>query len=90
MKPIKLVNESALGIYRFSWKASTGIRCEVLWSAGVSAPLFSFFIIGRQRVSDPIPIRNPDRFGWNGPPRKLADFKAFAERFAQACEDDAE
>jgi hypothetical protein len=83
---IKLVNESALGIYHFSWKSGTGGRCEVLWCQGAPFPSFTFWISGRGRMSSLIPIREPERFGWVEP-RNLADFKAFAERYAAACEE---
>jgi len=79
----RLRNESALGVYLFAWTSATGGRCELCWHEGLDAPLFSIWISAQGRMSAPIAVRNPDRFGWR-PPRRLADFKAFAQRFADA------
>ncbi|MEJ3741783.1 hypothetical protein WEI85_00575 [Actinomycetes bacterium KLBMP 9797] len=83
--PVHLRNESALGIYVFAWTSATGSRCELCWHDGLDAPLFSFFSQGRGRMSPPIAVANPQRFGW-APPRRITEFKAFAQRFADACE----
>lgn len=40
---VKLVNESALGIYSMTWKGSTGGRNEVCWYNGLDLPRFSFY-----------------------------------------------
>jgi hypothetical protein len=84
---VKLWNESALGIYQMCWKSKTGGRCEVAWYEGLGEPRFSFYSTTRGGMTPPVPIRNPGRFGW-AEPRKLADFKAFVLRYAEACESD--
>jgi hypothetical protein len=83
--PTTIRNESALGIYVFAWTSATGTRCELCWYEGLDAPCFSFWIGPQGRMCPPIVVRDPERFGWK-PPRKVADFKAFAQRFADACE----
>jgi hypothetical protein len=81
----RLRNESALGVYRLAWTSRTGARCELCWCEGLDAPWFSYWISAQARMSPPIPVINPQRFGWQ-PPRRIADFIAFAQRFADACE----
>jgi len=82
----RLWNESALGIYQFCWNSkASGGRCEVAWYEGLGDPRFSFYSVTRGSMTPPIPIRNPERFGFK-PPRKLADFKAFVQRYADECE----
>jgi hypothetical protein len=82
-EPVRLTNESALGIYRLTWgKPRQAGRCEVVWYDGAAGPFLSLWLTGQNRMSPPLEIRNPERFGWTGPPRKLADFQAFVQRFA--------
>jgi hypothetical protein len=85
---LKIWNESALGIYQFAWKSATGSRCELAWYEGLDAPRFSFWISGQQRMSPPVAVRNPERFGWRTP-RRVADFKVFVQAFADACEQES-
>jgi hypothetical protein len=85
--PTRIRNESAWGIYVFSWKSATGARCELCWYDGLDAPRFSFWISAQARMCPPIAVRSPERFGWKVP-RKVADFKPFAQRFADACEEE--
>jgi hypothetical protein len=69
------------------WQSRTSKRCAVSWCDGMTEPAFEFYSTTRGSMTPPIPIRNPDRFGFK-PPRKLADFRAFVQRFADACEND--
>lgn len=87
---VKLVNESALGIYAFSWK-SNGSRCELSWYPELDTPAFSFWVSGRGRMSPPMAVRNPERFASWPPPagshaKAFAGFKTFASAFAEAAE----
>ena len=88
MPGIKLVNESALGVYVFSWHAPNG-RCALSWYEGLAEPAFSFHVAAHGRMSPPVPVRNPGRFApWPLPPgkgRQLAGFKALALAFASAA-----
>ena len=84
---VQLVNESALGIYVFTWKAD-GKRCELSWYEGLEAPAFSFYVSGRGRMSPPLAVRSPERFApWPLPAgsskKTMAGFKAFALAFAE-------
>jgi hypothetical protein len=90
----KLWNESALGIYVLCWKGTNG-RNEVSWFEGLDAPMFSFHMAAQDRMTPPIQIRKPERFGhWpfrNGSHAKtFADFKAFVQAFADECEQSGE
>ena len=76
--PVKLANESAFGVYRFSWTSADGARMEVQWGAGMWNPLMF-------RGDEAREIVRPERFGWKTP-KKAADFK----RFAQAVADEFE
>lgn len=60
---IKLRNESALGIFRFGWDSATGARCELLWYTELDTPLFSYWVASQHRMSPPLAVRNPQRFG---------------------------
>jgi hypothetical protein len=83
---VRLINESALGVYRASWASSSGARYEVAWAEGLVGPMASRLTgaLGRSRA---LTIASPERFGWRVP-RKAADFMAFARRFADAVEAD--
>ena len=81
MTAIQISNESALGVYRFSWTTGDGVRCEIQWGEGVPLPL-AFF---GDRL--PAEVRNPERFGWKKP-CKAGDFKEFVRHFAEALEAD--
>ena len=83
--PTRIRNESAFGVYLFAWTSATGARCELCWCEGLDAPLFSYWIGAQARMCPPIAVANPERFGWERP-RKVADFRPFAQRFADACE----
>jgi hypothetical protein len=83
---VRLVNESALGIYVMSWQSGPARkRNAITWCDGMAGPVLEFFVSGRGTMSPPVPIRNPERFGWQTPVR-LATFKAFAQRFADEAE----
>jgi hypothetical protein len=82
---VKLVNESALGIYVMSWQSKGRKRNVITWCEGMSEPALEFYVSGRNAMSRPLPIRNPERFGWKTPVR-LATFKAFAQAFADEAE----
>jgi hypothetical protein len=92
MSAVKLVNESALGIYVFSWQAS-GKRCELSWYEGLANPAFSFYVSSLGRMSPPVAVRSPGRFAsWPlpaGKGKQLSGFKAFALAFALAAEQDS-
>lgn len=87
---VKLVNESALGIYVFTWQAHGNKRCELSWYEGLATPAFSFYVSARGRMSPPVAVRNPERFApWplpSGKGKQLAGFKALATAFAEAAE----
>lgn len=55
------------------------------WCEGLDAPLFSYWSGALARMCPPIAVADPERFGWK-PPRRIADFMPFAQRFADACE----
>jgi hypothetical protein len=89
---IKLVNESALGIYTFSWQAAGNKRCELSWYEGLALPAFSFHVSALGRMSPAVPVRDPERFApWPLPAgnakKTLAGFKAFATAFAEKAEE---
>lgn len=90
MAAVRLVNETALGIYVMSWTSPGHKRNVISWYPGLGAPVLEFWVTGRDRMSPPVPIRNPARFGWQDevPTAKarLANFKAFAQRFADEAE----
>jgi hypothetical protein len=87
--PVKLVNESALGIYVMSWQSGPARKRNVItWYEGMSEPVLEFYVSGRNAMSRPLPIRNPERFGWTTPV-KLATFKTFAQRFADEAESES-
>ncbi len=92
MSDIKLVNESALGIYVFTWQARGNKRCELSWYEGLPEPVFSFYVSARGRMSPPVPVRSPERFApWplpSGKGKQLAGLKALATAFATAAEQD--
>lgn len=95
VKPVRLVNESALGIYVLSWTSKAGKRCVVSWFDGLGEPRFEFWSTTRGSMTPPVPIRNPGRFGpWPfrtaSHAKTLADFKSFVQRFAGECESDEE
>jgi hypothetical protein len=73
-KPVKLSNESALGVYQFAWTSADGVRMGVLWGEGMTGPMAFRAEVARDVV-------HPERFGWK-PPKTLRDFKVFAEAFA--------
>jgi hypothetical protein len=81
---VRLVNESGLGVYLFAWVSRDGARREVSWAAGLDGPLAGTTVSGRVVTRT---IVAPERFGWRRP-RKPADFRAFAQRFADAAESD--
>jgi hypothetical protein len=76
--PAKLANESALGTYSFTWTSADGARMGVMWGDGMAAPMAFRGKATRDVV-------NPERFGWK-PPKKAADFKQFAQAFADEFE----
>jgi hypothetical protein len=83
---VKLVNESALGIYVMSWQSGPARkRNAITWCEGMDTPALEFYVSGRGAMSPPVPIRNPQRFGWK-PRVTLATFKAFAQAFADEAE----
>ena len=81
---LRLANESGLGVYLFAWISRDGVRREVSWAAGLDGPLAGTTVHGRVVTRT---IVAPERFGWRRP-RKLAEFRAFAQRFAEATEAD--
>ena len=76
--PVKLGNESALGLYPFAWISGDGTRMGVMWGEGMTGPMAFRGKVSRDVV-------RPERFGWK-PPRTLRDFKAFAQAFADEFE----
>jgi hypothetical protein len=90
---VRLVNESALGIYVMSWQSGPGRkRNAVSWFEGMGDPALEFYVTGRDAMSPPVAIRNPQRFGWvagaMSAKARLANFKTFAQRFADEAESD--
>jgi hypothetical protein len=86
--PVKLANESAVGIYSFSWTFD-GVKCTIQWGEGMTAPL-AFY--GPRVMRE---VENPARFGWTGPPKgsskqQLAAVKAFAQAYADRLQADME
>jgi hypothetical protein len=86
--PVKLTNESALGIYSFSWQLD-GAKLVIQWAEGMTAPL-AFYGPNAMRE-----VTNPARFGWAGPPAgssqaQLSKVRAFAQAFADQLAADAE
>jgi hypothetical protein len=78
--PVQLANESALGVYAFSWQQD-GARLVIQWAEGMTAPL-AFY--GPRTMRE---VASPERFGWAGPPQgssraQLAKVRAFAQAFA--------
>ena len=87
----KLVNESALGIYVMSWQSGPARkRNAITWYDGMASPVLEFFVTGRNAMSPPVAIRNPERFGWQPAVKtskaRMANFKAFCQRFADEAE----
>ena len=76
--PVKLANESALGIYQFAWTSADGTRMGVTWAEGMTAPMAFRGTVSRDVV-------RPERFGWK-PPKTLRDFRVFAQAFADEFE----
>ena len=58
--PVKLANESALMVYRFTWTSADGARMEVQWAEGTGNPLMFRDDAARE-------IKRPGRFGWKTP-----------------------
>lgn len=85
MSTVKLVNESALGVYVMSWQSPGRKRNAITWCEGMDNPALEFYISGRNRMSPPVPIRNPQRFGWKTP-FSLKMFKEFCQKFADEAE----
>ena len=88
---VKLVNESALGIYVMSWQSGPARkRNAITWCDGMAEPALEFYVSGRDAMSPPVAIRNPERFGWQPAAAtskaRLANFKAFCQRFADEAE----
>lgn len=88
MSAVKLVNESALGIYVMSWQSPGRKRNVITWCEGMDTPALEFFISSQNRMSRPVPIRNPQRFGWTTP-FSLKMFKEFCQKFADVAESEA-
>jgi hypothetical protein len=89
--PVKLANESALGVYSFSWMMMDGTKLTIQWGEGMTVPMAFYGPAAMREVT------RPERFGWDGPPKgssraQLAAVKAFAQRFADAlaaeCQED--
>jgi hypothetical protein len=76
--PVKLANESALMVYRFTWTSADRTPMEVQWAEGTGNPL----MFRGHAVAE---IARPERFGWKVP-RKVADFKRFAQAVADEWE----
>jgi len=85
---VKLSNESALGIYRFTW-THDGMRAGITWGAGVGPPMADL-------NGHSMPVADPGRFGWPAtipasPTRHMAMVRQFAQAYADAlaaAEDD--
>ena len=74
----KLANESALGTYCATWVSSDGARMGVEWGEGMTCPIAFRGGVVRD-------IARPERYGWQKP-KKFADFKRFAQAFADDFE----
>lgn len=88
--PVILRNCSALAMYRFDWTShldGTDTEMSLQWGDGLSNPLG----FRGQACAE---IRNPERFGFNLAKAKkggrpgILHFKAFAQAFADAFEED--
>jgi hypothetical protein len=80
MPRVTLANESALGVYSFTWTID-GQKAAIQWGDGMRVPM-AFF--GRAGMRD---VAGPERFGWTGPPppaKAKAVVRAFAQAFADA------
>jgi hypothetical protein len=75
--PVKLANQSALMVYRFTWTSADGAPMEVLWAEGTSPLMLRSGMVAE--------IKQPERFGWKVP-KKIADFKRFAQAVADEWE----
>jgi hypothetical protein len=78
-----LQNCSALGTYRFDWTSHLdGVQTamSLQWGKGMGNPL-GF------RGGMSAEVRNPERFGFKRP-ATLKNFRAFAQAFADAFEED--
>ena len=91
---VKLVNESALGIYVMSWQSGPARkRNAITWYDGMGSPVLEFWVSGRNAMSPPVTIRNAERFGWAADAKtakaRMANLKTFAQRFADEAEADS-
>lgn len=90
MTVIKLANESALGVYMFTWTSpATGYRCGIIWSEGAGDPIIEWTCPSGQHIHRMIAA--PERFGWTDPSgkpakRQLAVVQDFARTYAEAAE----
>lgn len=90
---IQLANESALGLFIFSWTSpSTGIHARIMWGPGMT-PMVSSSFPGRPGETSR-EIANPGRFGWQNPAaltgkRQQAAVRSLAKAYAEAFEADA-
>jgi hypothetical protein len=85
MNPIRLSNESALGVYVMSWIGGDDQRFVLSWTQGWDEPLLEFYSHALGRMTLPQPVQRPERFGWK-PPKTITDYKKFALRVAEAME----
>jgi len=76
-----LANESALGLYVFSWTFD-GMRAAVMFGPGLNPPLATLASPSGEIVR---PVTDPERFGYQ-PGMKLAGAKRFAQAYADALE----
>jgi len=85
---VKLVNESALGIYQMTWKSGPDRRrCVLSWYDSLGKPRFEFYVPATGRMTPPIPVADGhlETLGW-AEPRHVAQFKTFAPRYADLME----
>ena len=68
---IRMANESALGVYTFTWTspAGDGAKVGVTWCEGwTSGPEASWAMPGDDRPPRHRPVASPERFGWAARP----------------------
>jgi hypothetical protein len=76
-----LSNCSALGVFRFDWRSKfDNAECSLQWGDGLGNPLACMNGIAAE-------VRNPERFGFKRPVT-IKTFRAFAQAFADAFEED--
>jgi len=89
---IRLVNESALGVYQMAWRSGPDQRrCVLMWERGLPAPLFSYYLPGDTEPAGhavrAVPASLLSELGWAEPrPHHPGDYARFARAYAEHLE----